>query len=94
MKIEIKKISVVSLLFSALPLAVYAVAFLSAVLDIATSGGVGIGAAMVGSALLRALISTFVTLVFAVIGIFIYNILSAMGIKGVRVELDDVDDKK
>ena len=93
MRIEIKKISVISLLFSALPLAVYAVSFLSAVLDLANSGGAGLGAAMIGSALLRALISTFITLVFAVIGVFIYNMLSAMGIKGVRVDLDDVDDK-
>ncbi len=92
MKIEIKKISVVSLLFSALPLAVFAVQLLNAILDIANSAQ-SLGGAVLGSALLRALISTFITLVFAAIGVFIYNFLSALGIKAVKVELEDADDK-
>ena len=92
MKIEIKKTSVVSLLFSAFPLAVFAVALLAAILDIANAAQ-NIGASVLGSALLRALISTFITLVFACIGVFVYNFLSALGIKAVRVELEDADDK-
>lgn len=90
MKIEIKKINAGSVLFSVFPLAVFAIMVISAVLDLANAE-LSLGAAVLASALLRALIGTFVVLIFAVIGAFVYNFLSAIGIRGVRVELDDVE---
>lgn len=92
MKIEIKKISVLSLVFSALPVAVFAVMVLGSIIDLSQSEG-GVGMAVLGSALLNALISTFMVIVFAVIGGFVYNFLSALGLRALRVELEDIEDK-
>ena len=88
MKVEIKKIGILTVLFSVFPLAVFVVMMLSALMEVFNPDAV-INAAYIMGLVMRAIQSTLLFLVSAVFFLLAYNLLCAVGIRGVRVELED-----
>lgn len=88
MKVEIKKIGISSLLFSVFPLAVFVVMLVSAFMEVFNPEAT-INMAYVMGLIMRAIQGTLLVLVSAVFFLLAYNMLCAVGIRGVRVELED-----
>ncbi len=88
MKVEIKKIGISTVLFSVFPLAVFVVMMLSALMEVFNPDAV-INAAYIMGLVMRAIQSTLLFLVSTVFFLLAYNLLCAVGIRGVRVELED-----
>lgn len=88
MKVEIKKISISSLLFSVFPLAVFVVMLVSAFMEVFNPEAT-INMAYVMGLIMRAIQGTLLVLVSSVFFLLAYNLLCAVGIRGVHVELED-----
>ena len=88
MRVEIKKIGITTVLFSVFPLAVFVVMLLSAFMEIFNPDAV-ISVAYIMGLVMRAIQSTLLFLVSTVFFLLAYNLLCAVGIRGVRVELED-----
>jgi len=88
MKLEIKKIKITSLLFSVFPVAVFAVMFLGSFMDMFNPEA-SINLTYMVQLTIRAIQETILFLVSAVVFLWVYNLLCALGIRGVRVELED-----
>ena len=88
MKVEIKKIGISSLLFSVFPLAVFVVMLVSAFMEVFNPEA-SINMAYVMGLIMRAIQGTLLVLVWSVFFLLAYNLLCAVGIRGVRVELED-----
>ncbi len=88
MKVEIKKIAIKDVLFSVFPLAVFVVMLLTAFLEIFKPEAT-ITASYLMGLVMFAIQGTIIFLVSAVVFLAVYNFLCALGIKGVRVELED-----
>ncbi len=88
MKVEIKKIGISSLLFSVFPLAVFVVMLVSAFMEVFNPEA-SISMAYVMGLIMRAIQGTLLVLVSSVFFLLAYNVLCAVGIRGVRVELED-----
>lgn len=88
MKVEIKKIGISSLLFSVFPLAVFVVMLVSAFMEVFNPEAT-INMAYIMGLVMRAIQGTLLMLVSAVFFLLAYNLLCAVGIRGVRVELED-----
>lgn len=88
MKVEIKKVSILSVLFSVFPLAVFTVMVLSAFMELFNPEAV-LNTAYVMSLIMRAIEDVIVFLVLAVFFLLAYNGLCALGIRGVQVDLED-----
>lgn len=88
MRVEIKKIGVLTVLFSVFPLAVFVVMLLSAFMEI-FNPDVAVSAAYIMGLIMRAIQSTLLFLVSTVFFLWAYNWLCALGIRGVRVDLED-----
>lgn len=88
MKIEIKKIGISSVLFSVFPLAVFVVMLVSAFMEV-FSPEATINLTYIMSLIMRAIQGTLLTLVGVICFLFTYNVLTAIGIRGVRVDLED-----
>ncbi len=88
MKVEIKKIGISSLLFSVFPLAVFVVMLVSAFMEVFNPQAT-INLAYVMGLVMRAIQGTLLVLVSSVFFLLAYNLLCAVGIRGVHVELED-----
>ncbi len=88
MKVEIKKIAVRDVLFSVFPLAVFGMMLLTAVVEIFKPEAT-VSASYILGLVLYAVESTLLFLVFAACFAWVYNLLCALGIRGIRVELED-----
>ncbi len=88
MKVEIKKIPVLSVLFSVFPLAVFVVMLLSALMEMFNPDVTFTMAYFIGL-ILRAIQGTILALVSVVFFLWTYNFLCALGIRGVQVHLED-----
>ena len=88
MKVEIKKVVILPVLFSVFPLAVFVVMLLSAFLEM-FSPEAAFNVAYLMGLIMRAVQGTILFLVSAVFFLFVYNGLCALGIRGVQVELED-----
>jgi len=88
MKVEIKKIGISSLLFSVFPLAVFVVMLVGAFLEMFNPEA-SLSMAYVMGLVMRAIQGTLLFLVSAVFFLLAYNLLCAMGIRGVQVHLED-----
>lgn len=88
MKVEIRKIGVLNVIFSVFPVAVFVVMFISSVMGM-FSPDVTFNLAFVMNMIMSAIINTLLFLVFTVFFLLAYNILCGIGIRGVRVELED-----
>ncbi len=88
MKVEIKKIGISTVLFSVFPLAVFVVMLVAAFMEVFNPDAV-INMAYIMGLVMRAIQSTLLFLVSSVFFLLVYNLLCAIGIRGVRVELED-----
>lgn len=88
MKVEIKKVSIKNVLFSVFPLAVFVVMMLTACLEIFKPEA-SLTASYLMGLVMFAIQGTLIFLVSAVVFLVVYNFLCALGIRGVRVELED-----
>lgn len=88
MKVEIKKINILSVLFSVFPLAVFVMVLLSAFVEL-FSPEASFNVAYLMGLIMRAIQGTILALVSAVVFVLVYNGLSALGIRGIHVELED-----
>ena len=88
MKVEIKKVGILSLLFSVFPLAVFVIMLISAFLEV-FSPDATVNLTYVMSLVMHAIQGTLLFLVSTVFFLLAYNLLVAIGIRGVRVELED-----
>lgn len=88
MKVEIKKIGVLPVLFSVFPLAVFVVMLLSAFMELFSPEATFTVAYLMGL-IMRAIQGTILALVSVIVFLVVYNGLCALGIRGVHVELED-----
>jgi len=88
MKVEIKKIAISSLVFSVFPLAVFVVMLFTAFMEV-FSPDATVNMTYVMSLVLRAIQGTLLSLVGAIFFVIAYNLLCAIGIRGVQVHLED-----
>ncbi len=88
MKVEIKKISVMTVLFSVFPLAVFVVMLVGAFLELFNPESV-LSVDYFMGLVMRAIQETILFLVSTVFFLLTYNVLTALGIRGVRVTLED-----
>ena len=88
MKVDIKKIGVSTVLFSVFPLAVFVVMLVGAFLEIFNPDAT-LNVTYLMSLIMRAIQGTLLFLVSTVFFLWAYNLLCALGIRGVRVELED-----
>ncbi|MCQ2410212.1 MAG: hypothetical protein MJ053_01410 [Elusimicrobiaceae bacterium] len=88
MKVEIKKVGIMPVLFSVFPLAVFVVMLLSAFLEL-FNPDVTLNMSYAVMLVLRAIEGTLLFLVATVFFLWVYNGLCALGIRGIHVELED-----
>ena len=88
MKIEIKKVPVKTVLFSVFPLAVFVVMLLTAFLEVFKPEA-SITASYLMGLVMFAIQGTIIFLVSTVVFLAVYNFLCTLGIRGVRVDLED-----
>jgi len=89
MKLEIKNISLGSILFSVYPLIVFAFSLASVLLGVGELAGETI-MENVMQAILLTLAQTLVILVLSVVVVVVYNLFCSFGIKGIRFEIEEV----
>lgn len=88
MKVEIKKIGIMKVIFSVFSVAVFVVMLISGMVD-AFSPDVTFNITWVTNMLMSAILSTVLFLVFTVVFLWVYNTLCGIGIRGIIVELED-----
>jgi len=93
MKLEIKNISLSSVIFSAFPVIVFALSLLNAVFAAEAIGEYGI-MERVMQVILWALAETMVLLITSLVVAFVYNLLCSFGVKGLRFEIEEVEENK
>ena len=90
MKLEIKNISLKSLIFSVYPLVVFAFCFLIAIFTIGDLSDFTF-IQKVMQVVLWTLTETLSIVVISVALAFVYNILCSFGIKGIRFEIEEAE---
>ena len=88
MKIAIKKIGVLNVIFSAFPVAVFVVMLISGILGV-FSPDMSFSLQFLMNMVMQAILNTLLFLVFTVAFLWIYNLLCAIGVRAVTVELED-----
>ena len=88
MKVEIKKVAIKDVLFSVFPLAVFVVMLLTAFLEVFKPEASMTASYLMGLVMF-AIQGTIIFLVSTVVFLAVYNFLCTLGIRGVRVELED-----
>ena len=88
MKVEIKKVSIKDVLFSVFPLAVFVLMLVTAGLEIFKPEAALTVSYLMGL-VLYAIQGTILFLVSTVVFLWVYNMLCSLGIRGIRVELED-----
>ena len=88
MKVEIKRIGILNVIFSVFPVAVFVVMLISSIVNM-FSPDVTFNLSFLMNMIMSAIISTLLFLVFTVFFLLAYNILCGTGIRGGCVELED-----
>ncbi len=88
MKVEIKKIGILNVIFSVFPVAVFVVMLISGIMGM-FSPEVSFNLSFIMNMIMSAIVNTLLFLVFAVFFLLAYNILCGIGIRGVCIELED-----
>lgn len=88
MKVEIKKIGVLNVIFSVFPVAVFVIMLISGILGM-FGPDVSFSLSFLMNMIMSAIINTLLFLVYTVVFLLAYNILCGIGIRGVSVELED-----
>ncbi len=88
MKVEIKKIAIKDVLFSVFPLAVFVLMLMAAILEVFKPEATLTASYLLGLVMF-AVQGTILFLVSSVVFLWVYNFLCSLGIRGVRVDLED-----
>ena len=88
MKVEIKKIGILNVIFSVFPVAVFVVMLISGIVGM-FSPDVTFNMSFLMNMIMASIVNTLLFLVFTVCFLLAYNILCGIGIRGVCVELED-----
>ncbi len=88
MKVEIKKISILNVIFSVFPVAVFVVMLIGGIMNM-FNPEVSLNMAFVVNMIMSAIVNTLLFLVFTVFFLLAYNLLCGVGIRGVSVVLED-----
>lgn len=88
MKIEIKNISLRSIILSAFPLLIFALCLVNYILQVASFPGLSLVESIL-QIILSTLIDTMVYLIIIVIAAFVYNLFCSFGIKGLTFTLEE-----
>ncbi len=88
MKVEIKKIGILNVIFSVFPVAVFVVMLIGGVMNM-FNPEVSLNMAFVVNMIMSAIVNTLLFLVFTVFFLLAYNLLCGVGIRGVSVVLED-----
>lgn len=88
MKVEIKKIGIMDVVFSVFPVAVFVIMLVSGILGM-FSPDVAFNLSFLMNMVMSAILNTLLFLVYTAAFLFVYNVLCGIGIRGVRVELED-----
>ena len=88
MKVEIKKIGILNVIFSAFPVAVFVIMLVSGILNV-FSPDTTLNMTFLMSMVMQAIVNTLLFLVFTVCFLFAYNMLCSLGIRAITVELQD-----
>ncbi|MBQ3667582.1 MAG: hypothetical protein II913_05965 [Elusimicrobiaceae bacterium] len=88
MKVEIKKISIKDVLFSVFPLAVFVLMLMTACLEVFKPEATLTVSYLMGLVMF-AIQGTILFLVSVIVFLFVYNFLCSLGVRGIRVELED-----
>lgn len=88
MKVEIKKISIKDVFFSVFPLAVFVLMLMTACLEVFKPEA-SLTVSYLMGLVMFAIQGTILFLVSTVVFLFVYNFLCSLGVRGVRVELED-----
>lgn len=88
MKVEIKKVHIMPVLFSVFPLAVFVVMLVAAFMEM-FSPDAAFSVSYVMGLIMRAIQGTILSLVSVVFFLLAYNVLCSLGIRGVQVDLED-----
>jgi hypothetical protein len=92
MKLEIRKITISSLFLSAYPLVLFALALARALLAPPDFGAAATAVEMIMQVVLGILVETAVMLVLSVVIAFVYNLFCSFGIKGIRFDIEEVEE--
>ena len=88
MKVEIKKVAIKDVLFSVFPLAVFVLMLMTACLEVFKPEA-SLTVSYLMGLVMFAIQGTILFLVSTVVFLFVYNFLCSLGVRGVRVELED-----
>lgn len=88
MKVEIKKISIMTVLFSVFPLAVFAVMLVEAFVEL-FNPQIAFSVNYLMELIMQAILRTFLFLVYTVFFVGAYNVLRLLGIRGLHITLED-----
>ena len=88
MKIEIKNISLKSIILSAFPLLVFTICLLNSILPVAGAPELSLLESIL-AVVLNALVETIVFVVLFIVAAFMYNLFCSFGIKGLTVTLEE-----
>ena len=88
MKIAIKKIGILNVIFSAFPVAVFAVMLVGGILG-AFSPDAAFTIQFFVNMVMQAILNTLIFLVLTIVFLFAYNLLCGIGVRAVTVELED-----
>ena len=91
MKLEIRKVALGSLVFSAYPLVLFALAAARAVLMPADFAADATAFTIIMQAVMQTLTETAVLLVLSLLIVFVYNVFCSFGIKGIRFDIEEVE---
>jgi hypothetical protein len=88
MKVEIKKIGILKVIFSVFPVAVFVVMLINGFMGMFSPDS-ALNVAFMMNMIMQAILNTLLFLVFTVFFLLAYNVLTGIGIRGVVVELED-----
>ena len=88
MKVEIKRIGILNVIFSVFPVAVFVVMLMGGIVDIFAPDTV-FNMSFLMNMIMQAILNTLLFLVFTVVFLLVYNVLSSIGIRAVTIELED-----
>ncbi|MDR0646284.1 MAG: hypothetical protein LBG46_04865 [Elusimicrobiota bacterium] len=92
MKVEIRNISLKSLVFSAYPLAVFSLSLLSVLLALPEFSADNTLFKSILEFLMNVISLTAAMLVLSLLTVFIYNLFCSFGIKGIKFEIEEVEE--
>ena len=88
MKVELKKISILTVIFSAFPVAVFMTMLGMGILDVFSPDTI-FNMTFLMSMIMQAILDTLLFLVFTALFLFVYNVLCGIGVRAVTIELQD-----